>query len=72
MIAVLLAATIVTVSIGDLAKLQRLSDAELRARFGLPEECDPTLTASGDRHDRIIVAITCRSGDRPSPGRKVR
>jgi hypothetical protein len=65
----LLAATTLTLSVGELVEIQRLSDAELRVRFGLPQSCDPVVAAMGEGRGAIAVLISCLPGEKRQDAR---
>lgn len=57
----------------EFVSLQRQTDRERRRRFGLPEECEPRLTAARATRGFVVVLVTCaeseRDGDESSWGR---
>jgi|SRR5262249_4138734 len=70
----------VSMSTGEFIEVQQLPIEQLRARFGLPASCDPTVTAlnTDPAASQMNVAIDCRgkpastavprpAGDRASP-----
>ena len=68
MIAVMLALLTVSVPVPEFVDLQRLPDKQIRTRFGLPDECDPLLTALADPPGRVLVVVTCEIGGRDAAG----
>jgi hypothetical protein len=77
-----LLAAAASMSPSEFVEVQQLSAEDLRARFGLPPSCDPSVTAvaTDPAVSRVTVAIECRvrpgetppSGptDRPRPARR--
>ncbi len=63
---ILLGAAAASMTTGEFVEVQKLSPDDLRARFGLPASCDPSVTAlSTDPAVNVMtVAIDCR----PRPG----
>ena len=66
-------ATVVSMTAVEFVEVQKLSPDDLRARFGLPSSCDPTVTAlATDPSVKLVtVAIECRAkpgGTRPPAG----
>jgi hypothetical protein len=62
---VLLLVLTVEMSLAEFAQLQGLSDKERHARFDLPEDCVPGITAmrSAAGSQRLIVLIDCKAED---------
>jgi hypothetical protein len=51
-----------SVSLPEFVVLQRMPADLLRDRFGLPETCNPRLTASADPPGKVLVVVTCEGG----------
>jgi hypothetical protein len=65
LVALVLAATL-SMTIAEFVEFQKLSPEDLRARFGLPAVCDPSVTASTPQvaGNNVTVGVECR----PLPG----
>jgi hypothetical protein len=69
LVALVLAATL-SMTIAEFVEFQKLSPEDLRARFGLPAACDPSVTASTPHPagNNVTVGVECRPlpGDAPA------
>jgi len=63
-------AVTVSMSVGEFAAIQGLSAADLRARFGLPALCEPSMTAlsTDPTVNTVSVVIECREPAAQSAG----
>lgn len=59
LITLLLVLMTLSMSLPEFVALQRLAPDVIRARFKLPEDCEPRLTASADPPGRIVVVVGC-------------
>jgi hypothetical protein len=50
-----------SMSVPEFVALQRMPPDALRARFDLPRDCEPRLTASADPPSRVLVVVSCAS-----------
>jgi hypothetical protein len=59
-------------TMAEFMDFQKLSPEQLRARFGLPATCDPSVTAltTEPAGNRLTVAVECRAkpAETPPPG----
>lgn len=49
--------------LGEFIAVQEMNDRERRRRFGLPETCDPIITAVRAARERVQVMVTCARPD---------
>jgi hypothetical protein len=63
-------AVTVSMSVAEFAAIQQLSAADLRARFGLPAMCEPSMTAlsTDPMVNAVNVVIECRQPSAQSAG----
>ena len=63
-------AVTVSMSVVEFAAIQQLSAADLRARFGLPAVCEPSMTAlsTDPTLNAVSVVIECRQSSPQSAG----
>jgi len=63
-------AVTVSMSVAEFAVIQQLSAADLRARFGLPALCEPSMTAlsTDPMVNAVNVVIECRQSSPQSAG----
>ena len=55
----LLSLVTLSVSLPEFVALQRMPYDAIRARFKLPRDCEPRLTASADPPGKILVIVGC-------------
>lgn len=67
---VVVVATTLSMTIAEFVEFQKLSPEELRARFGLPTSCDPSVTAATPPTggNSVHVGVECRVAPGTPPG----
>jgi hypothetical protein len=48
-----------SMSMPEFVAVQQMPPDALRARFDLPRDCEPRLTASADPPGRVLVVVSC-------------
>jgi hypothetical protein len=69
----MMSAVTMSVDIPEFVQIVRLSDQELRARFGLPAQCAPVVSAIRTPRAKVRVVISCgaeSAAASPRPGRE--
>jgi hypothetical protein len=64
-----LLAAAASMTTGEFVEVQKLSPDDLRARFGLPASCDPSVTAlaTDPAVSLVTVAVDCRTRPEGTP-----
>ena len=64
-----LLAAAASMTTGEFVEVQKLSPDDLRARFGLPASCDPSVTAlaTDPAVSVVTVAVDCRARPEGAP-----
>lgn len=65
-VAVALALVTIDLSVAEFVDVQRMTDAEIRARFHFPASCRPRIAALRGRGTKITAVIHCAAQDRPA------